>query len=261
MHALHFLWLDEGEFERAVPPRAAEAKVPSERRSPGELPEPEEFVPEFEPKTLVGLFGIPIECEPQYFERRPWLTWGLAAAIFLVGVLASSDPESAIDRFGFIPARPWRLFGLTWLSAFFLHAGAIPMLGNVYFLLVFGDNVEDYLGRRGFALLLSAATFLGYAAHMLGDPRATAPIVGASGGISGVVAFYALKFPHARLDVLARFFIVPIRWIRLPAWMVFFPWLAFQFVQHIAGFGSVSTLAHLGGASAGTLLWLTSRAS
>ncbi len=94
---------------------------------------------------------------------------------------------------------------------------------------------------------------------MLLIPRGDVPSIGASGGISGLIAFYAFKFPHARLGFLLRFgFIFIPKWIQFPAWCAFLFWLLLQFLgafEQISGFSNVSSLAHLGGTAVGVALW------
>ncbi len=131
------------------------------------------------------------------------------------------------------------------------------LVGNMYFLLIFGDNVEEFLGRPRFLLLMLLATLLGDCFHLVADPSATTPCIGASGGISGVIVFYALQFPKARLGFLLRFC-----WVKMPAYFALVLWLLYQMVLatfQVSGFSRVSALAHLGGATAGFLFWCWSR--
>jgi len=124
--------------------------------------------------------------------------------------------------------------GLTFLTSFLLHSGVFHLLGNVYFLLVFGNNVEDWLGKWRFLLLLLCATLIGDVVHVFGNADSTTPCIGASGGISGVVAFYALKFPRVRLGFLMRLYLW-FRWISVPAYAMFFIWMPMQFLGVDAG--------------------------
>jgi len=108
-------------------------------------------------------------------------------------------------------------------------------------------------------LLVFLAAFTGDLLHIMADPRGEIPCVGASGGIAGLTAFYALKFPHARLGILLRigFIFIP-KWVSFPAWCAFLLWLLLQFwgaYEQIAGFSNVSALAHLGGTAVGVALW------
>ena len=146
-----------------------------------------------------------------------------------------------------------RHYGLTFITSFFLHGGIIHLLGNLYFLLIFGDNVEDFLGKAKYLLLIGLSAFAGDILHIVADPRAQVPSIGASGGIAGVLVYYCLQFPKAKVGLLIWF-----RWIRIPVgWMLAF-WVAGQIlgtVKQLSGFGSVSALAHLGGAIVGVLFW------
>ncbi len=182
---------------------------------------------------------------------------GAPAVLVLVFLLTLHCLRQAVDEFGMVPAQFWRHGGITLLSSFFLHGGFLHLLGNVYFLLIFGDNVEDDLGRQRFALLLVAATLVGSLAHILGEPRSMIPAIGASGGISGVIVYYALRFPHARLGFLIWFW-TWVRWCYLPAYAALILWLMLQFwlaFHQLVGIGEVSALAHLGGAVVGVGAW------
>jgi membrane associated rhomboid family serine protease len=164
---------------------------------------------------------------------------------------------NAIQQFGLIPAEAWRYGGLTFLTSFFLHGGIIHLASNLYFLVVFGEHVEDYLGRWRWLLLVLLSAIAGDFLHAMVDPHTMTPCIGASGGISGLIAFYALKFPHARLGILFRYYYV-FRWIQFPAWLAFVLWLSLQgwgAYEQIAGFSDVSAMAHLGGTAVGVGLW------
>jgi len=209
-------------------------------------------------KTIPALFGFPVETQAPAVSGWPWLTWAVALAVTGVSLLAFGDLEGAVQQFGFVPAKALRYGGLTLLTSFFLHGGVFHLIGNLYFLLVFGDNVEDALGRARYALLLLGATLAGDLVHWLAAPDSAVPCVGASGGISGVIVFYALRFPQARLGVLFRYWLY-FRWIQMPAWVALGFWLVLQVLGvslQLAGFSSVAATAHLGGAAAGFVAWL-----
>jgi membrane associated rhomboid family serine protease/Zn-finger nucleic acid-binding protein len=210
---------------------------------------------------IPALFGMPVEDAQPAGHRndreRPLLTWTLAIGIFLVSALAMFDLESLIKTYGLIPAEFGRLSGLTWLTSFFLHVGPLHLLGNLYFLVVFGDNVEKCFGGLELFLLIVVAAVFGDFVHILFDPSSVIPCVGASGGISGVIAFYALRFPKTKLSMMF-WFIKPF-WFRMNAIWLFFLWILLQIVisgQQIAGLSSISGGAHLGGAFVGFVAWL-----
>ncbi len=242
-------------------PRAREAlamadldRVRREHREEGGRSGPDEYW-----QYIPALLGLPVECDQPPVSARPWVTWGaalLAVIVFLVA-RAAGKIESMNGVWGFIPAEWYRLGGLTVVTSFFMHGGIWHLAGNMYFLLVFGDNVEDDLGRGRFAGLLVGAHVVGMIAHALLDPRSMLPCVGASAGISAVIAYYALAFPRARLGFLIFF-----RWFRLSAAVAFVLWIGLQLLlawRQVAGFGSISALAHLGGAAVGVLSALALR--
>lgn len=202
---------------------------------------------------------MPVERGTERLRTTPWATWGLAALIAAVSFLSFTDLPATITSYGLIPAQYGRYGGLTFLTSFLLHGGALHLATNIYFLLVFGDNVEDLLGKRRFLVLIACAALVGDVVHIGGDPGSTTPCVGASGGIAGALAFYALAFPRVRLRFLLRVYLW-FRWVSLPAYVLFLIWLVTQFLgswAQLAGFSNVSSLAHLGGAGVGVLFWLT----
>jgi membrane associated rhomboid family serine protease len=141
--------------------------------------------------------------------------------------------------------RPW----LSSITAIFVHGGWGHLLGNMLFLWVFGNNVEDRFGRLRFLLFYLAVGVLSTYAYAFTRPDATEPLVGASGAISGVLGAYLLLFPRAKVLSLVSFlFFFP---LRLPAWLV----LGFYFVLQavyaygvgMAGGGAVAYLVHVVG--------------
>ncbi|HMP81207.1 MAG TPA: rhomboid family intramembrane serine protease [Verrucomicrobiota bacterium] len=209
-------------------------------------------------KTIPALFGFPVETNVDPVRNWPLATWSLAGVILLVSVLAFFDLKNVVDRFGMIPAEWWRYGGATLVTSFFLHGGILHLVGNLYFLLVFGDNVEDYLGRARYLLMILAATVVGDVVHLLSEPSSVVPCIGASGGISGIIVFYALKYPHARLGILFGYYF-RFRWIQFPAWCALILWMLLQFVgvmMQLYGFSNVAATAHLGGAATGFAFWL-----
>jgi membrane associated rhomboid family serine protease/Zn-finger nucleic acid-binding protein len=212
-------------------------------------------------KAILTVFGLPMEENVPPTNRLPWVTWGVILLMALATAWTDRENGKAIAEWGLVPAELSRHGGLTFLTAFFLHAGWWHFFGNAVFLAVFGDNVEDFLGHGRFALLLMGASLTGDVLHMAFDTRDTTPLVGASGGISGVIVFYALQFPKARLVYLFRFGFV-FRWVRFSAVTGLLIWLALQSVgvwHQMSGYSRVSFLGHLGGAAFGLVWWLMSR--
>jgi membrane associated rhomboid family serine protease/Zn-finger nucleic acid-binding protein len=212
--------------------------------------------------VLCGLLGLPFEVDQQPRRRRPWATILLTTAVLALGYCALRYTVPAMEQFAFRPSDPWRGHGLTILTYFFLHAGWLHLFGNAYFLAVFGDNVEEALGRLAFLLLVALGTAVGALVHAELDPRTEVPLVGASAGISAVMAYYALRFPRARIGWALRIHFVPIWWLRFPAAVMIVLWLGLQALlaaQQAAGLTNISAYGHLGGAAVGMCFWIVQR--
>jgi membrane associated rhomboid family serine protease len=200
-------------------------------------------------RWLPAIFGLPVECDAPLLKGKPWLTWSIAGVLVMTFVVTFGSLERVVQEWGFVPALWARHGGLTLATSFLLHAGLPHLLSNLYFLLVFGDNVEDRLGPARFVLLLAGSTLAGHLLHAALDPKAMTPCIGASGGIFGILGYYALAFPTARIG-----FILWVRWVQMPAIAMLALYVFIEIVgawQQVAGFGSVSSLAHLGGLAVG----------
>jgi membrane associated rhomboid family serine protease len=143
-------------------------------------------------------------------------------------------------------------------TSMFLHAGILHILGNMLFLWIFGDNLEDQMGHLGFLLFYLASGIAAALAHIVAAPVSHVPTVGASGAIAGVMGGYLLMFPKARVDV-AVIIVIFIRVFTLPAWIMLGFWFALQIFggvgTSIEG-GGVAYWAHAGGFLAGLALAL-----
>lgn len=205
---------------------------------------------------------MPVEIDAPECRRLPLITWGLALICILVFALTVSDLREIVNTWGFIPAEWSRKYGFTIFSSMFLHGGVWHLVGNLYFLLIFGDNVEDEFGKFKYILLIIASGVCAVACHTLFDPRTMTPCIGASGFISGVIAAYAICFPQAKLSflLLSRSLITSLIfrrcWFSLPAWGAFAIWIILQILMasqlHSLG-GGVAYLAHIGGALPGLI--------
>jgi membrane associated rhomboid family serine protease/Zn-finger nucleic acid-binding protein len=266
-----FLWLEPHEIEQlprppaALPPpelseKAREAVAMAQLQlDAARHPEPADTgdAPEETWQWIPGMLGMPVEIDAPPQVHWPWLTYGLALVLALVFAATYDAVNDAFKQFGLVPAAPWRNGGTTFLTSFFIHVGLWHLVGNVYFLVVFGRHVEDYLGPARLAFLLLAATLLGGLMHVVADPHADIPCGGASGGISGVIMFYAMQFPQARIGLMFRYSFY-FRWLSVSAITALALWLLLQFVGaylQLHGISSVSSLAHLGGALAGLGAW------
>ena len=150
------------------------------------------------------------------------------------------------------PIPPW----LTILTCIFLHGGFMHFLGNMWFLYIFGDNVEDRLGRVGYVLFYLGTGVAASLTQVLVSSSSTIPTVGASGAISGVMGAYLLLYPRATVLTIFPFFVF-LQVLTVPAWIFLGIWFLFQFYQGSLSFGylgesgGVAWWAHIGGFVAG----------
>jgi membrane associated rhomboid family serine protease len=147
---------------------------------------------------------------------------------------------------------------LTPVTAMFLHGGWVHLGGNMLYLWVFGNNVEDRLGHLRFLFFYLFCGLIATFAHIASAPDSLAPLVGASGAIAGVLGAYLVCFPRARVLVLF-WFLIFIRFVRVPALIVLGFWFLIQVMNASADAGSqggVAWFAHIGGFLAGVaLIW------
>lgn len=147
---------------------------------------------------------------------------------------------------------------LTYFSYSFFHADFMHLAGNMLFIWVFGDNVEDAMGHFRFLIFYLACAACGAYAHSLMDPQSAAPLIGASGAAAGIVGAYILLHPRVKVWILAMGRIP----LRIPAVFVLGAWIAFQFYSLITDSESqVSWATHVGGILAGMVLILFMRRS
>ena len=149
---------------------------------------------------------------------------------------------------------------LSVLEAMFVHAGWLHLLGNMLFLLIFGNNVEDRLRRLPYLLFYVACGYVAAYGYALVNPGSLQPLVGASGAISGVLGAYLVLFPRARVWSLVPFlFFIP---LRIPAWLVLGLWFVLQWAYAVGqpGGSTVAYVAHVFGFLAGMLAGLLLRA-
>lgn len=212
----------------------------------------------------------------------------LCGVAFLLQLSAGSQGQVIVERYGMVPARltepgkpiesvapklerhgpyvierkvvqrmpepPFTPY-LTLLTCIFLHGGWMHFLGNMLFLYIFGDNVEDRLGHVLYAVFYLAVGVLAGLSHYMADPTSTVPTIGASGAIAGVMGAYFLLYPHARVLTVIWVFLF-LEFIVLPAWLLLGLWFALQLFQSWAasatpGAGGVAWWAHIGGFAIG----------
>ena len=197
--------------------------------------------------------------------RTPFVTWALMA--INIAIFVSYWPLAGDDRalmfffyeWGMTPAlvREQGTWG-TLFTSMFLHGGWMHLAGNMLFLWVFGDNLEDEMGHLRYLGFYIGCGLAAALAQLLSEPASAVPTVGASGAIAGVMGGYLLLFPRARVDVLI-IIVIFFRVLPIPAWIMLGLWFALQLVGGVGtppGAGGVAYWAHAGGFVAGVLLTL-----
>lgn len=209
---------------------------------------------------------MPLSDDNRGRRTVPVVTWVLIALNVLVFLYELTLGEQDLHRFfsdyGVIPQEiSDRQHLWTLLTSMFLHGGWLHLGGNMLFLWIFGDNVEDVMGHvryLAFYLLTGAGAGL---AQVLANPDSTVPTVGASGAISGLLAAYLVCFPHGRI-LTGVFFGFLITTIMLPAWVMIGYWFVLQLISGLVSLGpdtaatggGVAWWAHIGGFVVGLVL-------
>jgi membrane associated rhomboid family serine protease len=203
---------------------------------------------------------------PFRLPHRPIVTWSLIAlnlVAFLIEISAASDGNSIVSRYGLTPAAfigdgevPGGLPPvLTLVTYMFLHSDAGHIFGNMVFLWVFGDDIEEALGRMRFLVFYLLTGALAGLAFIASDAHSDVPLIGASGAIAGIVVAYVMLRPCAKITVLL--WIIP---LRIAAFWVVGAFAATQFIH--LGSASKSDVAywcHVGGMVAGAALFMLLR--
>ncbi len=189
----------------------------------------------------------------------------LNVAVFLLELLQGAGLDAFVETYAFVPDRLFRpdiygwTFGaaaLTILTSMFLHGGLLHLLGNMLFLWIFGDNVEDTLGHFRYLVFYGTAGAGAMLLQAFLAPSSTVPNLGASGAIAGILGAYFVYYPRARIvTVVPLFFLFPL--IEIPAALYLLGWFALQFWmgsaqlaspgRGAAAQGGVAFWAHVGG--------------
>ena len=192
----------------------------------------------------------------------PYVTYGIFAmniVLFFIQFLISRNDINSANRIfyslGFIPA-DFNI--LTIFSSMFIHGNLAHIIGNLWFLKVFGDNVESVLGHLKYFFFYICCGFIAALAQYIINPSSTIPMIGASGAIAGVLGAYMIQFPKARVHNIL-FFIVFFTKVTLPAQIVLGFWFLLQLSQGLVDIeinttGGIAWFAHIGGFIAGVIL-------
>ena len=226
---------------------------------------------------------IPIKDYAGPRRRLPWITWGLIAVnvvVFLYQISLGANAQEFIFAYSVVPVAlthgipqtslpgvpahipfhtPSPVY-LTLITAMFLHAGWLHIGGNMLFLYIFGDNVEDRMGHIPYLLFYLFCGVVAGITQVAVDPGSSIPSLGASGAIAGVLAAYLVLFPLARVRTII-FIVFFFTIVTLPAFVLIGIWFLLQFFDGVAalsnvqqGMGGVAYFAHVGGFVTGLVI-------
>ena len=262
------LWTDPGEVEKVVGfVRTAKKMEPlgetiaSLQHKPGVL---DDLVDLYEQlKSPLSIFELlcpkiilPLSDENPR-EKFPFITVSLIAlnvGVFLLTFLFTKNVAGVFERFGLIPAD---FFSIYTITSMFLHGGIFHLLGNMFFLWIFGDNLEDLLGYDLFLVFYLVCGIGAGAVHSLMNMGSEIPAIGASGAISGVMGAYLFFYPKVRINVLLISRIVPV-----PAFLLLGCWFVMQLIfgalaHYVGEVYNIAFFAHIGGfVIGGIFAWL-----
>ena len=202
-------------------------------------------------------------------HSKPYVTIALIALcclLFIWQLFLGSDGGKAIFALGVIPTSllqdtplptnlRWVSPEMTLLTSMFLHGGFMHLAGNMLYLWIFGDNIEDILGKPVFLLFYFICGIVAALSQALPDPSSQIPMIGASGAISGVLGAYVVFFPKEKIKVAIPFgFFLQV--LRLPAYVVLIFWFILQLINgaNAGSGGGIAFGAHIGGFVAGLVL-------
>src|SRR5512146_748398 len=204
---------------------------------------------------------LPLGDDDSTRRTFPIVTYGLIALNVLIFLVELGGGDAFITHWSFVPGRfaanPGTEF-LTIFSSMFMHAGWIHLLGNMLYLFIFGDNVEDRLGHLKYLVFYLLCGVIATLSQYMFNLGSDIPNLGASGAIAGVLGAYIVMFPGERIRVLMGYAVV-----RMPALVVIGFWIVLQFLSSLSTFtassqtgsaGGVAYFAHIGGFLAGILL-------
>ena len=208
---------------------------------------------------------FPIGDDDSAERSVPIVTYVLIALNVLFFFVELSGGEPFIERWSVVPRRLTQNPGADFITVFtsmFMHGGWLHLGGNMLYLWIFGDNVEDRFGHAKFALFYLLCGIAATVAQVAASAGSTVPNLGASGAIAGVLAAYIVLFPRGQVKVLMGRAVVP-----MPALVVIGLWIVLQFINGVgsitqsADTGGVAYMAHIGGFVAGLVLTFLFRGS
>lgn len=183
-------------------------------------------------------------------KKTPYFTYGIILVNVLTFIFSFIDFEGIVTTYGFIPANPSILAAFT---SMFLHAGILHIFINMWYLYIFGDNLEYAFGRVKFLLFYLASGIFALSFHYITDFGSSLPVVGASGAVSGILGAYLVLLPHMKIKAIGFYTL----W-KLPTYVIIGSWFVLQlvlaFISVFTDWSNVAFWAHVGGFVFGAMI-------
>jgi membrane associated rhomboid family serine protease len=200
---------------------------------------------------------LPISDDNSSRRSAPIATYLLIILNFIAFFIELNNGNAFVERWSVVPrhllANPAGNF-LTIFTAMFLHASWLHLLGNMLYLWIFGDNVEDSFGHSRFLIFYLLCGVAAALAQVLAAPRLNIPNLGASGAIAGVLASYLVMFPNRRVNVLLGFIVIPMSALIVIGFWFVLQLLSVSSMTSAGQSGGIAYMAHIGGFVAGLVL-------
>ena len=203
-------------------------------------------------QALGPLIVLPLRSESWTENNKPVFVSSLILInilIFIIQIFTVDDKSAFFQSFGFVPSQFFsgnQIRGI--ITSIFIHAGVLHILGNMFFLWMFGPNVEGLFGSKIFAISYLSWGIFGGLSHAVLHFNSTIPAIGASGAIAGILGAFLIVCPKARISTL-----VISRVVDIPSYIYLTLWIIFQIIYCVTGASGVGWLAHIGGFLAGML--------
>ena len=254
------VWLDHGELSATKSYFSAKRKELRRKGIGRKQADAQAFGMVDEDSAAIVIFqyatGLPLEMNmPQ--KLFPLVVTVLIAlnTLVLLSAVVSGDLRGSVDALGAVPANISSFQDLhTLFTSIFMHGGFFHLLGNMYFLWVTGDNLEERFGAFRFLAFYLLCGLMAGVAHVVADPSSTVPCVGASGAISGMLGAYMVLFPHTRFLMRFFYFFWYHAKFELPSYAYFLLWIIYQVLLAWVGVEGVAWFAHIGGFLCGALI-------
>ncbi|MGZ6393950.1 MAG: rhomboid family intramembrane serine protease [Pseudobdellovibrionaceae bacterium] len=259
------VWFDSGELEempetssttqvKDLPLAARKAIALASLQHMAELKKSEIMGDDFPDKgwkIVPAILGLPVAIDSRTMSRIPTITYSLILFTSAVSLLSFPHLSASIRDFGFSASEPFRHYGATFITSFFLHADWLHLLLNMYCFGFFGPSVEMDLGSKKYFSLIFFSTIGACFAAILMSPQGN--VIGASGGIFGIMIYNLLRFPFKKYGLFFS-----LRWVSIPGYILFLIYIAYEFIGLFKNYfhaDYVAHYSHLGGAAAGLIFF------